>query len=391
MRLPPTNRTFWVSTLNSGPRVGALAPFFFMYPEELTAGNWGPLNFTVQRTFGCDAAVLFAHLCQIAKRYAAKKTDGWFYIGQPKLIEITGITRKPLERSIDILANAGLLTIDKRGQNNTRHYQLVQSLEQLEAICAAFAAAPAQTPARAPKTAPRPKQTANTAKETPNQFEQPLEMVEPVGKAEQLPAEKPKKPKANTAEIDAAAVRLIEHFNAVAGTAFRTTGKANIECFGRVLKSKQGTEEEIRMVIELKAMQWANNENMKSHLNPETLTRPKNFPRYLEECYNAKAQQSTPRPSVGNFAARDNNLTIELPNGQVFGTGYNRADMEKIRMVISHLHEHPGIQKHLPPRLASPDYLSALSVNDLRFELKQARFKHQSENFQFPSSDELPF
>ena len=124
-----------------------------MYPEELTAGNWGPLNFTVQRTFGCDAAVLFAHLSQIAKRYAAKKTDGWFYIGQPKLIEITGITRKPFERSIDILANAGLLMIDKRGQNNTRHYQLVQSLEQLEAICAAFAAAPAQTPTSPKKAA----------------------------------------------------------------------------------------------------------------------------------------------------------------------------------------------------------------------------------------------
>jgi hypothetical protein len=89
-----------------------------MYPEELTTGNWGPLNFTVQRAFGCDAAVLFAHLSQVAKRYAAKKSDGWFYIGLPKLIEVTGMTRKPLERSINILAGAGLLMIDKRGQNN---------------------------------------------------------------------------------------------------------------------------------------------------------------------------------------------------------------------------------------------------------------------------------
>jgi len=349
-----------------------------MYPEELTAGNWGPLNFTLQRTFGCDAAVLFAHLCQIAKRYAAKKTDGWFYIGQPKLIEITGITRKPLERSIDILANAGLLTIDKRGQNNTRHYQLVQSLEQLEAICAAFAAAPAQTPARAPKTAPRPKQTANTAKETPNQFEQPLEMVEPVGKAEQLPAEKPKKPKANTAEIDAAAVRLIEHFNAVAGTAFRTTGKANIECFGRVLKSKQGTEEEIRMVIELKTMQWANNENMKSHLNPETLTRPKNFPRYLEECYNAKAQQSTPRPAVGGFAARDNNRQLP-PN-----------DQRKMDMILAQIAAHPGIDKHIPQQLFFPQYLASISEHEVQNQLRNARNLWRPPNF-FSKTDEPPF
>jgi uncharacterized phage protein (TIGR02220 family) len=349
-----------------------------MYPEELTAGNWGPLNFTVQRTFGCDAAVLFAHLSQIAKRYAAKKTDGWFYIGQPKLIEVTGMTRKPLERSIDILANAGLLMIDKRGQNNTRHYQLVQSLEQLDAICAAFAAAPAQTPARAPKTAPRPKQAANTPKETPNQSEQPLEMVEPVGKAEQLPTEKPKKPKANTAEIDAAAVRLIEHFNAVAGTAFRTTGKANIECFGRVLKSKQGTEEEIRMVIELKAMQWANNENMKSHLNPETLTRPKNFPRYLEECYNAKAQQSTPRPAVGGFAARDNNRQLP-PN-----------DQRKMDMILAQIAAHPGIDKHIPQQLFFPQYLASISEHEVQNQLRNARNQWIPPNF-FSKTDEPPF
>jgi uncharacterized phage protein (TIGR02220 family) len=349
-----------------------------MYPEELTAGNWGPLNFTVQRTFGCDAAVLFAHLSQIAKRYAAKKTDGWFYIGQPKLIEVTGMTRKPLERSIDILANAGLLMIDKRGQNNTRHYQLVQSLEQLEAICAAFAAAPAQTPDRAPKTAPRPKQAANTAKETPNQSEQPLEMVEPVGKTEQLPAEKPKKPKVNTAEIDAAAVRLIEHFNAVAGTAFRTTGKANIECFGRVLKAKEGTEEEIRMVIELKAMQWANNENMKSHLNPETLTRPKNFPRYLEECYNAKAQQSTPRPSVGGFAARDNNRY--MPS----------SEQKKMDMILAQIAAHPGIDKHIPQQLFFPQYLASISEHEVQNQLRNARNQWIPPNF-FSKTDEAPF
>jgi uncharacterized phage protein (TIGR02220 family) len=349
-----------------------------MYPEELTAGNWGPLNFTVQRTFGCDAAVLFAHLSQIAKRYAAKKTDGWFYIGQPKLIEVTGMTRKPLERSIDILANAGLLMIDKRGQNNTRHYQLVQSLEQLEAICAAFAAAPAQTPDRAPKTAPRPKQTANTAKETPNQSEQPLEMVEHVGKTEQLPAEKPKKPKANTAEIDAAAVRLIEHFNAVAGTAFRTTGKANIECFGRVLKAKEGTEEEIRMVIELKTIQWANNENMKSHLNPETLTRPKNFPRYLEECYNAKAQQSTPRPAVGGFAARDNNRY--MPS----------SEQKKMDMILAQIAAHPGIDKHIPQQLFFPQYLASISEHEVQIQLRNARNQWTPPNF-FSKTDEPPF
>jgi uncharacterized phage protein (TIGR02220 family) len=350
-------------------------------------GNWAPYNRDMVASYGADAAIFFSELCRLAEQFKASESEFWFYASAETLIEKTGFTERKVESAIATLCKADLIMIDKRPPFNRRHFRIVQNADDFMAAISIDA----QTPARAPKTAPRAKQGANTAKETPNQSERPLEMVEPVGKTEQLAAEKPKKPKANTAEIEAAAVRLIEHFNAVAGTAFRTTGKANIECFGRVLKTKEGTEEEIRMVIELKTMQWANDPKMREYLKPETLTRPSHFPKYLEECYNAKAQQSTPRPAVGGFAARDNNLTIELPNGQVFGTGYNRADMEKIRMVISHLHEHPGIQKHLPPRLASPDYLSALSVNDLRFELKQARFKHQSENFQFPSSDELPF
>lgn len=361
-----------------------------MYPEELTAGNWGPLNFTVQRTFGCDAAVLFAHLSQIAKRYAAKKTDGWFYIGQPKLIEVTGITRKPLERSIDILANAGLLMIDKRGQNNTRHYQLVQSLEQLEAICAAFAVAPAQTPTAPKKTAPRANKAANTAKETPNHTEQLLEMAQPVGKSEQLPAEKPKKPKANTAEIEAAAVRLIEHFNAVAGTAFRTTGKANIECFGRVLKAKEGTEEEIRMVIELKTMQWANKPEMREYLKPETLCRPSHFLKYLEEAYAAKNQQVSGQRAPSYFAAQDNNLTIELPNGQRFGDYFDRKDQRKVDMIRATLTAHPGIHVHLNPQLADMAYLSSLNETELQAMLKRARLKWYPPNT-FTDSKELPF
>ena len=186
------------------------------------------------------------------------------------------------------------------------------------------------------------------------------------------------RPLDGTAEIDAAAVRLIEHFNAVAGTAFRTTGKANIECFGRVLKAKEGTEEEIRMVIELKAMQWANNENMKSHLNPETLTRPKNFPRYLEECYNAKAQQSTPRPSVGGFAARDNNRY--MPS----------SEQKKMDMILAQIAAHPGIDKHIPQQLFFPQYLASISEHEVQNQLRNARNQWTPPNF-FSKTDEPPF
>jgi uncharacterized phage protein (TIGR02220 family) len=361
-----------------------------MYPEELTAGNWGPLNFTVQRTFGCDAAVLFAHLSQIAKRYAAKKTDGWFYIGQPKLIEVTGMTRKPLERSIDILAGAGLLMIDKRGQNNTRHYQLAQSLEQLEAICAAFAAAPAQTPAATKKTAPRANKAANTAKETPNQFEQPIEMAQPVGKTEQLPAEKPKKPKANTVEIDAAAVRLIEHLNTVAGRNFRPVA-ANINHFARVLRAKEGTEDDVRLVIDFKTSRWGNDPHMRDSLNPETLCRPSKFARYLDEANAAKNQHVSGQRAPSYVVAQDNNLTIELPNGQRFGDYFDRKDQRKVDMIQAQMIAHPGIEKFLPPQLAFKQYLASINDSELQHHLKEARREWRYANYTPPDPNQLPF
>lgn len=356
-----------------------------MYPEELTAGNWGPLNFTVQKAFGCDAAVLFAHLSQVAKRYAAKKSDGWFYIGLPKLIEVTGMTRKPIERSIDILAGAGLLMIDKGGQNNTRHYQLVQTMEELEAICAAHAAASKQTPARTPKTGPRAKQAANTA----NHTDQPREMVtpnaEPSGISEQLvPVAKPAKPKADNSEINAAAVRLVEHLNAVAGTAFRSTAKGNVDKFARVLKSKEGTEDEVRMVIEFKTMRWGNDPVMRAYLTPETLSRPSKFPGYLEEAYNAKSQQSRPTAVTDLVPVQNDTVAIMLPSGQQFGGYYEKKDQRKVDMVKAVLLAHPGIEEHLDPRLGMPAYLAGMRDIDLQNELKKAKSIYNTVNYKSP-------
>ena len=132
------------------------------------------------------------------------------------------------------------------------------------------------------------------------------------------------------------------------------------------------------MVIELKTMQWANNENMKSHLNPETLTRPKNFPRYLEECYNAKAQQSTPRPAVGGFAARDNNRQLP-PN-----------DQRKMDMILAQIAAHPGIDKHIPQQLFFPQYLASISEHEVQNQLRNARNQWTPPNF-FSKTDEPPF
>jgi uncharacterized phage protein (TIGR02220 family) len=325
-------------------------------------------------SYGADAAIFFSELCRLAEQFKASESEFWFYASAETLIEKTGFTERKVESAIATLCKADLIMIDKRPPFNRRHFRIVQNADDFMAAISIDA----QTPARAPKTAPRAKQGANTAKETPNQSERPLEMVEPVGKTEQLAAEKPKKPKANTAEIEAAAVRLIEHFNAVAGTAFRTTGKANIECFGRVLKTKEGTEEEIRMVIELKTMQWANDPKMREYLKPETLTRPSHFPKYLEECYNAKAQQSTPRPAVGNFAARDNNRY--MPS----------SEQKKMDMILAQIAAHPGIDKHIPQQLFFPQYLASISEHEVQNQLRNARNQWTPPNF-FSKTDEPPF
>ena len=291
--------------------------------------------------------------------------------------------------------------IDARGIHNTRHFKLEQKAEVISTICAAFASAPAQTPAAPKKTAPRAKQTANTAKEqsfgnselvqkAENHIEQPLEMAEPVGKTEQLPAEKPKKLKANTAEIEAAAVRLIEHLNAVAGRNFRPVA-ANINHFARVLRSKDGTEDDIRLVIDFKTSRWGNDPHMRDSLNPETLCRPSKFARYLDEANAAKNQQVNGQRAPSYFAAQDNNLTIELPNGQRFGDYFDRKDQRKVDMIKAQMIAHPGIEKFLPPQLAFKQYLASINETELQHHLKEARREWRYANYTPPNPNQLPF
>jgi uncharacterized phage protein (TIGR02220 family) len=86
-----------------------------------------------------------------------------------------------------------------------------------------------------------------------------------------------------------AAGRLIDHLNAVAGCRFRHV-TVNLDAFARVLHAAEGTEEEIRWVIEFKTMQWKDKPDMSHNLNPETLCRALNFPRYLEQMHSARHQ-----------------------------------------------------------------------------------------------------
>jgi uncharacterized phage protein (TIGR02220 family) len=251
----------------------------------INAGSWLPYNREMAVTFGADVAMLFSELCHLSEQYQAERLEGWFFVPQAKLAELTGLKRTPLERCLEVLAKADLLMIDARGLHNTRHFKLETDPAAISAACAAHAAAPKQTPARAPKAAQKPKQAAITGKEC-----EPA--AEPVGISEQLvPVVKPVKPKH---EITDAAKRLIDHLNAVAGTKYRHVD-THIKAFERVLKAKEGTEEDIRMVIELKAHEWMPKPDMHHNLNPTTLTRPSNFPRYLDQAMAAKdkVQQGT--------------------------------------------------------------------------------------------------
>ena len=332
-------------------------------------GNWAPYNRDMVAAYGADAAIFFSELCRLAEQFKASESEFWFYASAETLIEKTGFTERKVESAIATLCKADLIMIDKRPPFNRRHFRIVQNAADFKAAISIDV----QTPDRAQKTPPRAKETPNTAKEcepTP----------EPIGNTEQLVKEqKPKKPKTDPAEIEAAAVRLIEHLNAVAGTAFRTSGKVNIEKFARVLKAKEGTEEEIRMVIELKTMQWSGKEEMKSHLNPETLTRPRNFPRYLEECYNAKAQINMPRPAAAGFAARDNN------------TIFNKQDARIAVMVQRQLEDSPGMINFLDPKYTQIEYLIALSESEIKHHLREAKRKWELSKYPSTNDDGLPF
>lgn len=358
----------------------------------MNAGSWLPYNREMAVAFGADVAFLFSELCHLSEQFHSERMDGWFFVPSGKLAELTGLKRTPLERCLATLCSADLLMIDARGIHNTRHFKLEQKAEAISAICAAFAAAPAQTPARAPKTAPRPKQTANTAKEQSFGNAELVQEVQLVGKADQLPAEKPKTDKAaaKKAEIEAAAVRLIEHLNAVAGRNFRPVA-ANINNIARVLRSKEGTEDDIRLVIDYKTSRWANDPHMRDSLNPETLCRPSKFSRYLDEANSANNQQFSGQRAPSYFAAQDNNLTIELPNGQRFGDYFDRKDQRKVDMIRAQMIAHPGIEKFLPPQLAFKQYLASINETELQHHLKEARREWRYANYTPPDPNQLPF
>jgi uncharacterized phage protein (TIGR02220 family) len=358
----------------------------------------------IGRAFGANAMWIYSELANIAEMH--EDADGWFYATREMLEAITGLSRTAIQAAIDKLQAAELVMVDIRGAFYRKHFRLAPlTADVLVALSAEQVAQNVPVKVYKKSQLGGIKKASQVAQNVPVKVHEKdqlggtnhasnieieykeIENTEIEGREieekESAPSQKPKKEKPDFSE---AACRLIDHLNAVAGTAFRHV-KTNIRYISRVLETKEGTEEEFRMVIEHRAADWKNNPEMHKYLNPETLSRPNKFPGYLEKAYSAQKSLQLAANASGDMSAalvpqsQSDGLQIILPNGQQFGSWYEKKDQRKIDMIKAQLIAHPGMEQHLNPQLADPAYLSALREIDLQNELRTARNIHQVINY----------
>lgn len=77
------------------------------------------------------------------------------------------------------------------------------------------------------------------------------------------------------------AKEILTYFNQIANRRFREN-KTNLKGIESRLQEGYSIEE-IQQVIQLKTLEWKNNPTMAVHLCPETIFRPKNFEKYLNQ------------------------------------------------------------------------------------------------------------
>lgn len=78
------------------------------------------------------------------------------------------------------------------------------------------------------------------------------------------------------------AMQMIEYFNLITGRRFRLNNKTYLKAIENRFKDGY-TEEQMREVIQVKTLEWKNNPTMSVHLNPETIFRPSNFEKYVNQ------------------------------------------------------------------------------------------------------------
>lgn len=91
----------------------------------------------------------------------------------------------------------------------------------------------------------------------------------------------------NNPEIETPELRILKFFNEITGRKFRLTNKSYLKAISA--RFKDGfTEEEMLQVIQVKTIEWKNNPVMSVHLNPETIFRPSNFEKYVNQVESIK-------------------------------------------------------------------------------------------------------
>lgn len=118
-----------------------------------------------------------------------------------------------------------------------------------------------------------------------------LESKEGEGGKEKSSAKKEKK------SISTESAEIISYLNEVCGTQYQLIPSNAEQINGRFLDGY--TSEQMRKVIELKAFRWKNDAEMFQNLNPTTLFRKKNLPRYIEE-----VKQLENNPQLMNHARK---------------------------------------------------------------------------------------
>ncbi|CAM3555786.1 MULTISPECIES: conserved phage C-terminal domain-containing protein [Elizabethkingia] len=82
-------------------------------------------------------------------------------------------------------------------------------------------------------------------------------------------------------------IEILNYFNEITGKRFKAI-KSNISPISARFKAGY-TKEQMQEVIQLKTIEWKNNEVMAQHLCPTTIFRPSNFDKYVNQVETVKA------------------------------------------------------------------------------------------------------
>ena len=125
-------------------------------------------------------------------------------------------------------------------------------------------------------------------------------------------------------ELKARANQLLDYLN----RATAREGASRFKSYAglRARLEDGATDDDIRLVVDFKSMQWANDEKMRQFIRPKTLFGPQNFPGYLSE---ANAWNAKGRPSL-----TDNNGKRRDGSGR--GADYYEQALAKRRGLQAH-------------------------------------------------------